>query len=129
VKLNLHVYRQQTSRKFSLEHIIDLLILNKFLINFLSDTYPLSKTCINILCWILPLIFAFFLHRYRWVGFLLGIISFTLIAFMGSILECAIPNGQCSHENLEEGTFQIFMIIGSFYSLVILIIGSILKSS
>jgi hypothetical protein len=112
-----------------LEKIINLLSNNAPLVNFLSETYPLSKNLINISCLILPVFFIFSMYRYRWIGISLGVISFVLLASVSSILECMVPNGDCSSENLEEATFQIFVFFSCVYSSLILTIESIFKDS
>jgi hypothetical protein len=114
--------------KFSLAAIINSLEINTSLISLLVSTYPLSKNLLNIFCLVLPIFFAFSMYRFRWIGFLLGISSFVLMASISSILECFVPNGHCSSENTEGGTFQLFAIFGFFYSLFALTTTSILKS-
>ena len=114
--------------EFSLEGIINFLDINTPLISWLSSTYPFSRNLLNTFCLILPIFFAFSMYRFRWIGFLLGIISFVSMASMSSILECLVPNGHCSSENTEGGTFQICVILGFFYSLFTLITTSMFKS-
>jgi hypothetical protein len=111
-----------------LEEIINLLkeiaVLfkhNAFLTKLLSDTYPLSKNLIDISCLVLPVLFSFCLYRIKWVAFLLGLISFVLMASVSSILECIVPNGHCSSENLDGTFFQMFIVLGFFYNLFVLI--------
>jgi hypothetical protein len=105
-----------------------LWIKDSFLIDLLSNVYPLYKSFVNNLCLILLGFFALVMHRYRWTGFLIGIISSSLITSTSLILECVIPNGDCSSENLEMGTHQMFILFNFFYSLLILIMISIVKN-
>ena len=126
---NLQVYCENIFGGFNLEAIIYFLNKNVLLVNLLSETYPVSKNLINISCLILPIFFYFSMYRHRWAGILLGVISFTLMASVSSILECIIPNGQCSFENLEGGTFHSFIIFGCVYNFLILTVDSIFKDS
>lgn len=104
-----------------LKEIIVLFERNTFLTRILSDTYPLSKNLIYICCLVLPILSAFCLYRIKWVGFLLGLVSFVLMASVGSILECVVPNGHCSSENLDGTFFQMFIVLGFLYNLFALI--------
>jgi hypothetical protein len=104
-----------------LKETIILFEHNTFLPKLLSNTYPLSKNLIDISCLVLPVLFTFCLCRIKWVGFILGLISFVLMASVSSILECVAPNGHCSSENLDGTFFQMFIFLGFFYNLFIMI--------
>jgi ABC-type amino acid transport system permease subunit len=46
---------------------------------------------------------------------------------ISSVLDCLVPQGYCSSESLERGTFQLFIIFGIIYNLFTIAITSMLR--
>jgi hypothetical protein len=98
-----------------------------FLNRLIFDIYPVYKNIVEFFSLILPIFFMILIYRRIWIGFLLGLISSSLISISTLVLECVKPEQYCSSDNFEEGTYIMMMIFSFFYNLLILSIISYFK--
>ena len=73
-----------------------------------------------------PLLLMIF-YRPRWLGILLGAVNFVVVVYVDTVLGCLRPDELCNAEDFEGGPFLLAFIFGIVYSLVILVIVSLIR--